>query len=512
MAETNGNGRIRRSVIDRPGATATTSGPPAPTYDSQILWFVAQFADEILPWGRSAKTRDRQLRDFIMTESVFASALGIICSRNASFDWFLDGPESAVKRLQYVLETANEGLGWTDFITKLTIDVSTQDSSAFVELVREADNPSAALIAINNLDAARCWHTGIPEEPVVYQDRKNKYHSLKWYEVAVVSEMPTAIEGLYGMQYCALSRMLRAAQILRNISQYKYEKTGGRQSQAVHLVKGVSAQAVQDAILQHKAHADNTGQMRWMPPVIVGSPSPTADIGHDTLEIATLPDGYDEEVTFKQYIAQIAMAFRTDYQEFAPLPGGNLGTSAQSQVLSDKSRGKGSALFMTALTQMFNFRALPKNVEFGFEEQDLEQEHQEAEVRKLRAEERAVRITSGELSVTIAQQRAEEDGDLSPEQLEALGAEDSTPDVTVESGTQPEAQLGDGTVNISPAPASVVTPGQPPAAVAARTKEDDESVIPADRLAVEEEVAATIEQGFARIRENLRKRMLSESQ
>ena len=188
--------------------------------------------------------------------------------------------------------------------------------------------------------------------------------------------------------------------------------------------------------------------------MVVGSHDPNVNVDVKTLEIAALPDNFNEETTFKHYIAQIAMAFLSDYQDFAPLPGGNLGTSAQSEILHMKSRGRGPALWMKMITHAMNQRILPSNVEFRFDEQDLEAEAAEAETAKARAEERAARIASGEINEAVARQQALEDGDLTLEQFEELEradreAAEQAPPITVrpseerlEEGEQPAAPEG----------------------------------------------------------------------
>lgn len=431
-----------RSVIELP-EQLTSKNPIPPIDGSQLFWFVGNYADEILPWGIAHKQRDRQLRSFIIQESIFASALGIICSRNSGFSWTLDGPQRVVSQLQYKLETANMGWGWHDLMVKTTIDICSQDNGAFWEIVRERDKPDAAFVAINHLDAARCFHTGNPKTPVVYQDRLGRYHLLKWYQVIELTEMPSTIEqlGYYGLQYCTLTRLLRKMQTTRNMDIFDYEKTGGRNSKAIHLVKGITSQQLSDAISQARASADNAGLIRYMDPIVVGTLDPKADVGHDTIDMVSKPEDYKTDDWFKQYINLIAMAFESDYQEFAPLPGGGLGTGAQSEMLHLKSRGKGPGTFMKMITYAINFRIMPKNVKFLFDEQDLEAEKSVAEVKAVRAQTRAVRIASGEITTQAARQISNDEGDLPFEYIQLMDEEDITPNVTIDNETTAESQL-----------------------------------------------------------------------
>lgn len=433
MTQPSRNGRDavaeKSGPVDETALRRTIQQPPpgqGPFYrDAEIgLFWLAQQADEIEPWGRNVKMRDSQLRAFVPVEPLFNSALGIICARNAAFAWTLEGPPRVVTQYQKVLQTANFGRGWADMLLRASIDLYTQDSGAFIEVIRERDTEKATVVGLASLDAARCYPTGHPEAPVVYMDRLGKYHYLKWYQVLHLVEMPAAYEGLPDLQYCALTRMLRAVRIIRDISIFLSEKVGGRNPRSITAVKGITPAQMTDAWNQAQALSDQAGFMRLMRPIIVGSTDPKADVAFATLDLASIPDGFNLETTNKWYISQIAMAFLEDYQTFAPLPGGGLGTSTQSEVLHMKARGKGPGLFMKIVSEALNWNVLPDSVEFQWDEQDADADQQEAATKYARANERSVRITSGEITPQVARDIAHEAGDLTQEQIDALAAQD----------------------------------------------------------------------------------------
>jgi len=445
--------------------------PPKPPegstgVDMSMLWWVSSIATEITEWGKHPKLRDRQLREFVRSESYYQSAQGVVCSRNASFSWTLDGPPRVVNRLQNVLDNADDGEGWTDLMLKVSQDLYSQDYGAFIEVVRDGNSPDSALLALNHLDAARCWHTGNPEVPVIYQDRLGKYHQLPWYNVITLAEMPSTIElpGLYGLQICALSRMLWAAQIIKAITLYKYEKVAGRRTRAMHIVNGLTQVQINDALAKARAFADSQGSVHYIDPLIIPTNDPKAEVSSITLEFASLPDGYDENDSFKNYITIIAMAFLSDYQEFAPLPGGGLGTSAQSEMLHLKTRGKGPALFKKIVLHALNHKILPKNVEFAWEEKDPEAEKQTADVKKVRADTRALMVQSGEITADASRQLALDDGDISQEIFDSLGGRDVTPDVKITDEEQPKTEK----------PETPVLPAAVPAVPMEEAQKEDE--------------------------------------
>lgn len=439
---------VEHSVIDRPKAPSGTSPAPSYGFDSTLFYFIATALDEIEPWGTPRfKLRDRQLRNYVTQEPIFASALGIICSRNAGFRWKLDGPRRTVSALQYKLETVEVGRGWQSLITKTVIDLSTQDTGSFWEIIRqERGNPESPFETINHLDAARCWHTGDPEEPVIYLDRRGKYHKLRWYEVIQFSEMASPVETFWGLQYSALTRMLTKWRVRHNMDIYDDEKSSGRNPLSINLLKGITTQQLDDAINRAQAMADNRGMRRHMTPINVGALDPTSDVGHDTIDLKGVPEGFEREQDFKEYINLIAMAFESDYQEFAPLPGGGLGTGAQSEMLHLKSRGKGPATFMKLITYAINFLLMPQNVRFFFDEEDLEAERGKAQVQAIRAQTRAVRIASGEITTEVARQIAQDVGDLDYDYLQLMWEQDVTADVVIDNASRPDSQLGTGDV------------------------------------------------------------------
>lgn len=395
--------------------------------DMPYIFALATVADEFYLWGTSPSLRDRQLRAFWPTEPILASAIGSQSAKYAAFGWTLDGPPRTVAVVQKMLHNVERGEGWNSFIIKTLIDLFTQDNGAMIEIVRAEDSPDSPTISLNHLDSARCIRTGRVLEPITYIDLLGTYHKMKWYQVIPLSEMPSPVETARGLQYCVVTRMLRAAQILRDISVYKREKVSGRFNRAIHLVSGVDRKHMEDALEMQRSQSDDMGLTRYLQPLIVTNLAPDIPVKTDSIELASLPDGFDEEVAMRWYINQLALAFSSDYQDFAPLPAGNLGTSQQSQILHLKSRGKGPALFMSLLEHKFNFHGvMPNTVRFQFGDQDIAQDMSRAELARARASTRDMMIKSGEITPDVARQIAVDVGDLDARYLTEI---DITPNI-----------------------------------------------------------------------------------
>lgn len=424
--------------------------PPAtPTADrlSDYIVYIATQADLFPPWGTNWRSRDKMLRDFWPTEPVLAGAFFSTASRYAGFEWDLDGPERMVNMYNRILHSSEHGRGWQAMIIPFLLDVLSQDNGGFIEVIRTDDAPTAPMIQLNHLDALQCHRTGKPETPVLYYDRQGDGHLMKWYQVITFTDMPSPIEKQNGRQYSALTRVLRASQLTRDIQTYKRERATGQDTKQIHIVTGVSTQKIDDAILDARQQSRGEGMMSYSRAVIIGSVNPDAKASAATIDLAGLPDGYDEEKALRDYIIQLAMGLGGDYQDFAPLPTGSMGSGAQSEVLALKARGKGPNLFMRGMEHLFNFHGLlPQNMTLMYGEQDAAQDLDHAKLSAMRADERAVRIKSGEISPEVARLLAVASGDLDEEMLLLLKDFKPPAEVAMEAKIETDKQKADASL------------------------------------------------------------------
>jgi len=440
---------------------------PGESYQPIVLQ-IALAADEAPAWW--SPRRDEYLREFWPTESYLAGALYSVISRNAAFQYELSGDPEGVSQASRMLASANLGKGWLNFILKVSLDLYTQDNGAFIEVIRPArartkagwlpavkaldarghpawcavtsaglkpligtayklqDNPLDLPIGLAHLDAARCYRTGDPETPVVYTDLKGVTHKMAWWQVITLEDMPSSDETKNDVGFCAVTRALKLAQTLRDMVILRQEKVSGRFAGRIYLTN-VGSSILNDAVEQAKTNADNRGLYRYMPPIIADTVDPSASPSVASIEMASLPEGYDEEAAMRWYIAGLAMDLGVDYGFLAPLPGGKLGTSEQAEVQERQSRGKASRLFMKALEEKFNFGGLfPRNVWFQFKEVDAREEMERDTAEARRAQTRATRIECGEITPAIARQIAVDKGDLDPSYLKLVDEHDVTPE------------------------------------------------------------------------------------
>lgn len=421
-------------------------------YASPMTWMLAGVTETLPAWSfGNLKTRDRELRGFWKSETILAGAMNSVCMRNAAYEWSIEGDEKTAEASTEMLHGAIAGnrRGWVEFIYAISQDLLGTDNGAFIEVIRKdkvrmgQDGMPVLppVIGIGHLDSLRCFRTGNPDIPVIYENRKGDRIKMPWWSIIPMAELPSPEEEMRGAGFCAVSRVLRYAQLLKNIATYKSEKVSGRFYRAIHFVGGVSKREIDDIQKRGEEDADNKGLTRYIMPQIIASLDPEKPISTATIDLAALPDNFDLDAELKWYITSLAMGFGVDYQDFAPLPGGNLGTSTQSEVLHRKSTGKGPAVFMQTLQNIFHwYGVLPKNVQFVFHEKDLASEQEETTIKKLRIEARAIQIRSGEITPQVAREIAVREGDLEDEDIaqipEDYGEDFQKPDRAFTNGSQ----------------------------------------------------------------------------
>lgn len=440
---------MSNSVVQQPLGNSNLNGMGPLGFELPQLAgysFVAQFADaaDTVPmWGIQPGARDRALRAFWPNEPFFASALYGTVARYAAFGWTLKGGPRTVRVMQSILHGAEHGLGWIPFVSKVLIDLYTQDNGAFIEVVRASADANSPVTGLNHLDSGRCVRTGKWDTPVTYYDITGKGHAMPWYNVIPMAEFPSPNENMRGVQYCALTRCLKAAQIMREIQTLNREKVSGRFTKRIHLVSGIPTRMIDDAVLQHQQGADAQGLTRYIQPLIIGSLDPTANVTAATLDLASLPDNFNEEVAMHWYVTQLALAFGSDFQDFAPLPGRagsgtpTPGTAAGISHLN--ARGKGPAMFMRTLEHALNWHGvMPTNVTFAFGEQDNSASYEQILLMKEFALTLQVMIEAGIITDQVARQMMADRDFLEPQYIELMGETNVTDEIT-----QPSSELAE---------------------------------------------------------------------
>jgi hypothetical protein len=395
-----------------------------------IIPQLASVAESMPAWGSS--TRDKALRNFMRSEDMISSAVFTMAARYAGLPFNLVGGPRTVAATREMLYSSEHGKGLHALWSKVATDALSCDNAGWIEIYREKDSPESPPVQLNHLDTLKCHRTGDWESPIEYEDADGKYHKMMWYQVMELNDNPQPDEDKYGLGFCAVSRCLRAAQILKDINIYDHEKISGQFNRRITIVNGVGPKQIEEALTDQSVDARARGLLKYIQPAIMNAVDPRAPLNKIDIDLAMLPESWDTETFMRWLVIKLALAFGEDPQLFAPLSGNALGSSQQSEVLDKKGRTRGPNLWMTSIEHQFRFLGvIPSNESFEFGEQDDAVSIDKARANLMKAQELAILVKAGIISGPIAAQIYADLGLIDPSYLKAMGNPDLTPSINL---------------------------------------------------------------------------------
>lgn len=384
---TNGDGEGPAvGAKDVTGASVQTrfAGTGEAGYMLNLLRVWGQDWDDIPEWGNPK--RDAWLRKFWKGagNDILQGAVSSVQKKIKSLSWDITGGERLVKRYQMMLANAEMGKGWGIFISKIVEDYLTQDRGAFIEIIHATSNPSSPIVGVAHLDAGQCWPTGNIEKPVLYEDSKGKKHLLDERQAIHFADMASPDEKMNDRGLCAVSRVVKAASIIRAFQQYKDEKLSTRPVPGLAIAKGITDRQLRAALAQaDEEEVNRHARLMYRNIPIVAAMTADIEVGLEMVEFRSVPDAFDaiDEVTLFVYI--LALAFGVDAREFWPATTTGA-TKADALVQAQKARGKGPGDLISQVERALNWRVLPPSVEFKFDFQDDEEDKLQTEIRQMK--------------------------------------------------------------------------------------------------------------------------------
>lgn len=318
--------------------------------------------------------------------------------------------------------------GWDSCYGAFIQDYHTQDNGAFwaIEGPGKPDGPlTGEPTKLIHLDSYRCQRTRSREFPVIYQDDDGRRYKLHHTRVIVMTGAADASQEMLGVGLCSVSRAIYTAQHLKDIATYKMEKLGSRPRRAIMFIPGAGNQdvkAIEGVLNQADVMMNNAGLARYAPVPIVGLRA-----GADQpqlLDLASLPDGFNELESTQLGMAVLALAFGVDSRQLAFALGVSGVTKADAEVQHAKMRGKGPGYILQATERRLNAKFLPPHLTLKFDYQDDEQDDQVAKIRERRAVRRQIDLGTSAINLRVAREQMLEDGDLNQSQFEQLELSD----------------------------------------------------------------------------------------
>jgi len=387
----------------------------------------------ILPaWWSSG--RDVELRKFWKKVDHLAGTIYTIESKLQAIQFrILPRDQSNRRHVQQaeeytnlIMTTAQYGAGWSVFYQRFIEDILTCDNGGFAEVIGEGDPAGPIVgkpITISHLDSSRCVRTGNKEYPVLYTDDNGDIYKMHYTRVMNYASMSSPIKEMNGVGLCSISRATNVAQNLLDIMIYKMEKLGSRPSRGIMVTKGgLDPEDVRNAFSIAEREMSNQTLSRFSKTVVMGDATiPDGDIS--MIDLAKLPDGFDEEMATFLAIGVIAMAFGVDAREIFPAMHTGQ-TRAEAVIQNMKQRGKGPGQILIETERLFNTLYLPPHLYMSFDNQDDAEDRQRAETRNIRAMQCERDINSKSTDIKTIRERMVLDNDITHEQRTRMELED----------------------------------------------------------------------------------------
>lgn len=358
---------------------------------SSLFWNFYSPADDLLkPWG--TKERDIQLRQYwyAVNNTLVQGAISNLIKRVVNTPWELSGGRNLTRRYQDMLQNAEFGNGWKDFLTKILTDYFTQDFGGVMEVIGagQPDTPiRGGVVGLAQLDRQRCLATGDVRFPLVYYNdvidtnggRKTTIHRMHHTRVVRLVDMVSPIERSYGNGLCALSRVIGVtnAQIL--MGRYQNEKLSNAPPVGLITFGNVRPGDVDVFKQRYQADRQANGENTYAPIMEMQSVNPEHPIEVNFIPFAQVPDSFNYKEYMETHVNMLALGLGEDPQDIWPLTGGSFGTGTQSVILAKKGRAKAYADCLTMIERILNLWVLPESLEFAFKFNDSERDKEEAE-------------------------------------------------------------------------------------------------------------------------------------
>lgn len=333
-----------------------------------------------------------------------------------------------------LFESWEMGQGWQVGFGKDITDFLTRDNGFFREILGDGpkDGPIKGMpIGSASLDSTLCTRTNSPEFPVIYHDTDGTRYKFHRSRVMFAAQSPSSLATMNGVGRCWITRAVNTAQNLIDILIFKQEKLGSRPARRILLGRGIEAQQLWDAFFDAEESMDNAGLRRFAKTIMIGSQS--TEVGLDSLDLASTPDGFEERTSIELGMFVIALAAGIPPRALWPASTtGATKADAESQHVSG-SAGYQSILDLFAFLiggspvgsrQSLRGKFLPRSLKLVFDSVDDEQDARAAQNAATRAETRERDIGAGVINTRVAREQALKASDIDQAQFEELELSD----------------------------------------------------------------------------------------
>ena len=389
-------------------------------------------ADGLPAWGSAA--RDRILRGSRLVSGLWGSVVMKAVTKIAGRGYTLEDStdsERQLKRAKTILESY--GPGWTRGLSRGMQDFLGTNFGQVIAIERAAMAPGARVTGLIHLDALRCSPTADRAYPLLYWSPLGRVHLLPAWGLIRLTDMADPDDLAYGYGQCAADRAWEGIIQDAAVTTYFREKITGSRNLSIFIIRGLRLDQLRDALTTSAEAQSEKAFVVYKGSTLIPLLS-DQEIQLTEIPLASVPDGFDVAEVRADIRLRYANALGIPVQDIAPLSGQGLGTGTQSVIQDEAFEGMGVAVYPKLLAEAVNAQVLADSTTFKVYTNDIRDQKAIAEVKSLRAQTRAARIASGEITPDEARQLALDDGDLPPELLQEA---DATPGGVLDSDEKP---------------------------------------------------------------------------
>ena len=359
-------------------------------YRSVLNWLrMAEISEP--PYAADSRRRDAWLQEFWMLEPHLAGVVNAVVLIDSNRLWTLSGGRNQVIRYSSILHDAEGGAGWRTFIRKASLSYWTTDLGAVIEIGRDGRN--GPLRALYHVDSARCRLTGDVDFPLEYEPPVGKPQRWRQDDFLRICSLPSSIETMFGLGYCAVSRCLELAKLLIAVYRYDQERLCARMPKGILFLDNITLQQWVDSLERREAELTARERQYYGGVQIIASGG-AEQANARLVALSQLPDEFDRKIFTDQLMYGYALAFGYDPSEFWPVQYGALGRGTETEVQHRKATGKGGLDMALALQEALQ-NELPPTLQFEFEQRDEEGELRTAQLQRAKFEAIAVAYQAG---------------------------------------------------------------------------------------------------------------------
>lgn len=387
--------------------------------------------DTFMPahWSRA---RDIRLAQFARESDPLKIAITTFISKASNVPLLLVPRDRTVQSHVELAEVMTEALdmnsgfgrGFAEEYKRFIFDWLTQDNGAFMMILGHGRLTGPIIgraSGVVHLASYRCTRISDPIYPVLYLHTDGILYKIHYTRIISMVNLPQPDPELRGVGMCPVTLCLDSARELHDIAVFMQEKLGSRPARQILYAKtGARVEEIRAAILEGDMLMRNERLTRFAKTLLLGPKNASGKLELDTIDLASVPDGFDRQSDTLLAMATIAAAFGLDLRDLAYSFGISGQTRSDAQIQHLKGLGKGVAEFADHFAKLLTIRFLPKSLVAAFDYVDDSQDEASAKITSQRSASRTRDLMGAVLSPRVAREHMLRYGELTINQFEEL--------------------------------------------------------------------------------------------